>query len=192
MPSKTEHKVLLALGGNMPSSIGGPLSTMKQAIEVLDQTGFSIQAISQFYQTPAFPAGAGPDFVNAALVASTSMPPEEALACLHRVEAKFGRERVARWGTRTLDIDLIAYDDAVLPDQETFRYWLNLSPEKQGTLAPNQLIVPHPRLQDREFVLVPLAEVAPDWRHPILDQTLRTLCDALPAKVLSAVKELPK
>ena len=98
---------------------------------------------------------------------------------LHRIERDFGRERRERWGSRSLDLDLLAAGDAVLPDQDTQTGWQTLPEEARARSAPPALILPHPRLQERGFVLVPLCDVAPDWRHPLLDATARTLRDAL-------------
>jgi 2-amino-4-hydroxy-6-hydroxymethyldihydropteridine diphosphokinase len=110
---------------------------------------------------------------------------------LHQIEAAHGRIRSGRWAGRTLDIDLLAVGDQILPDAETHRQWRDLSPEDQALLAPDQLILPHPRLSERAFVLVPLADVAPDWRHPILGQTVTQMRDALPPADLAAVQPLP-
>ena len=109
---------LLALGGNLPSKFGTPKETIVQCIKVLSGNSIHIRAISRFYQTPCFPAGAGPDFVNAAVAIHTDLNPRDLLVCLHDIEAEFGRERLTRWGTRPLDIDLIALDDLVLPDAD--------------------------------------------------------------------------
>jgi len=78
----------------------------------------------------------------------------------------------------------------VLPDPAGFRHWLDLPPEAQSREAPDRLILPHPRMQDRAFVLVPLADVAPDWRHPVLGRTVTQMRDALPAGLLAEVVPL--
>lgn len=91
---------------------------------------------------------------------------------------------------RTLDIDLVALGDSVLPDGATQDAWRRLPPEAQVRTTPDRLILPHPRLQDRAFVLVPLADVAPDWVHPRTGQTVRQMLDALPAEDRAAVKPL--
>ena len=144
-------------------------------------------AVSRLYATPAFPAGAGPDFVNAAIRLETQKSPAEILAILHAIEAEAARTRTKRWGQRTLDLDLIACGDAVLPDVAGFAQWHGLVPEKQGEIAPDQLILPHPRVQDRAFVLVPLADVAPDWVHPVLGQSVLQMRNARPQDELDGV-----
>jgi len=181
------ENTLIALGGNAPSERGQPAETLRAALDRLDARGCRIRAVSRFYVTPCFPPGAGPDFVNAAAVLDYAGPADELLALLHEVEAEFGRERLTRWGQRTLDIDLIAMGDAVLPDHDTHRAWRDMAPEEQGTRAPGCLILPHPRVQDRGFVLVPLADVAPEWRHPVLGQTVAEMLAALPEKELEGV-----
>lgn len=148
--------------------------------------------VSRLYRTPCFPAGAGPDYVNAAAVVTwrNVIEPAALLAAIHRIEAEFGRERLQRWGMRTLDIDLIAVGDSVLPDPATWKMWKDLPPAGQARRAPDRLILPHPRLQDRAFVLVPLADVAPDWRHPVLGRTIREMRDALSPEALAEVVPL--
>ncbi len=183
----TVSEILIALGSNVTSSVGAPAQTLACAIDKLREEGVRIAAVSRFYSTPCFPAGAGPDYVNAALVARTRMAPAELLALLHKTEAAFGRERAERWGQRTLDLDLVAYDQVVLPDLETFEAWRALPSDLQRMRAPEELVLPHPRLQDRAFVLIPLSDVAPDWRHPVLGLTVAQMLSALPAASTSDV-----
>jgi len=180
-------KVLIALGSNRISPWGDPAATIQKAMDmVAERTGARVIA-SPLYVTPAYPAGAGPDFVNAAIRLKTAMQPHDVLAMLHRIEEDASRERSTRWGQRTLDLDLIAYGDDVLPDLAGFSRWRDLAPDLQAKKAPDQLILPHPRLQDRAFVLVPLADVAPDWVHPVSRQSVAQMRDARPRDEIRGV-----
>jgi 2-amino-4-hydroxy-6-hydroxymethyldihydropteridine diphosphokinase len=185
-----EQEILVAFGGNLPLEGELPLVFLPRAIKRLDALGVFVQSVSSFYQTPCFPEGAGPDYVNGALVARSVLPATQVLEALHMVEAEFGRARMSRWAGRTLDFDLLAVEGHILPDMLTQRQWVELPLEEQKKRAPEELILPHPRLQDRAFVLVPLKEVAPDWRHPVLGKTIAEFCAALPDKEVSAVVRL--
>lgn len=185
--SQTRHIGVVALGANQPLA-GATLSeSIFLAISGISKRIGSICVSSPLYRTPCFPVGAGPDFVNAVIRFETDLSAKRILTELHRIEADFGRVRARRWGARTLDLDLIALDDAVLPDRSVWQQWKDLSPEDQAVLAPEQLILPHPRMQDRAFVLVPMADVYPDWRHPVLGVTVSEMRDALPADALCDV-----
>jgi 2-amino-4-hydroxy-6-hydroxymethyldihydropteridine diphosphokinase len=177
----------IALGGNQSTDVGSPRDNLSAAISRLSEHGLAIRAISRFFNTPCFPAGAGPDFVNAAVSAEFSGTPDQLLSILHKVEAEFHRRRVTRWGARTLDLDLLAFGQSVMPDTEVFDQWRLLAPEEQMQQAPGQLILPHPRLQDRAFVLVPLRDIAPGWVHPVLNKSVSQMCDALPAGEIAEV-----
>jgi 2-amino-4-hydroxy-6-hydroxymethyldihydropteridine diphosphokinase len=184
--------ILIALGANLPIGAQSPAETLRAALAALPGQGLVVAAASRLFATPCFPAGAGPDYVNAAarLEAAEVLAPRAVLAALHAVEAEFRRERRVRWGQRTLDLDLLALGDAVLPDPETAARWRDLPPQAQVGETPDRLILPHPRLQDRAFVLVPLCDVAPDWRHPALGLTVAQLTARLPQADRDEVKVL--
>lgn len=190
--------ILIALGANLPGVIGAaqraPAATLHHALADLVALGLVLRATSRFFSTPCFPAGAGPDYVNAAasFEGPPGLDPDAVLALLHRVEASHGRTRSTRWAGRVLDLDLLAMGDRVLPDGDTHRYWRRLLPADQARLTPDRLILPHPRLSDRAFVLVPLADIMPDWVHPVLGQSVAQMCAALPPGDVAAVRPLPQ
>ncbi|MBO9413706.1 MULTISPECIES: 2-amino-4-hydroxy-6-hydroxymethyldihydropteridine diphosphokinase [unclassified Ruegeria] len=187
---KFTSESVIALGANLNLRGCGPKVTLEQAIDAISRQGLVIRAVSRFYETPCFPAGAGPDYVNAAVLVDTDKSAADLLQLLHEVEHEFGRERIQRWGMRTLDLDLVCFGDQVLPDTSTYNQWRTLPSQKQMQQAPDQLVLPHPRLQDRAFVLVPMADVAPDWYHPVLGLTVREMVAALPAEDIAAVTPL--
>jgi len=161
--------ILIALGGNLPSRAGPPADTLKRALGELERQGVEIREVSAFYETPAWPDPADPAFVNAVAAVKTSLQPVELLMLLHGVETEFGRLRSASNAPRTLDLDLLDYDGRIV--------------------AEPQLMLPHPRMATRSFVLVPLRDVAPRWRHPVTGQGLAELLAALPDR--EAPKKLP-
>lgn len=189
-PLTPASKLLIAVGSNMETEVGTPLEAVRLAITEFERAGVVIRAQSPFYATPAMPAGIGSDFVNAALVVESSWSPREALLHMHEIEAQMGRRRSTRWGERVVDIDLLAIDSKVLPDMATVRAWMNLGPEKQRESTPEQLILPHPRMHERGFVLVPLADVAPDWVHPVTRLSVVQMRDALSPGDLSGISAL--
>lgn len=186
----TFTRVVIALGGNLLSQAGTPEVTLNRAIDDLSIAGVTLRGVSPFFETPCFPAGSGPDYVNAVVDVSTNLPPPILLNHLHTIEYKFDRKRKNRWGSRTLDLDLLAYGDLVLPDFQTFNRWSNMEIAQQATRVPSELILPHPRMHERGFVLVPMARIVPDWRHPVLGKTVQEMLDDLPADALEGIREI--
>ncbi|SPH16587.1 2-amino-4-hydroxy-6-hydroxymethyldihydropteridinepyrophosphokinase [Defluviimonas aquaemixtae] len=177
----------IALGGNLLSTLGFPEQNIIRAMRDVQERIGGIVAVSRLYRTPAFPPGSGPDFVNAALLLDTGLSAPALLSELHAIERDHGRERKERWRARTLDLDLLWLDDTILPDTPTLESWMLLPAERQRTESPDRLILPHPRLQDRAFVLIPLAEIAPFWCHPLTGQTVAEMAAALPEADKAAI-----
>ena len=144
----TYTKVMVALGGNVSSRVGSPVSTLRCAIERLSDSHLQVDKISQFYATPCFPAGSGPDYVNAtATFAGSSDPASGSEQFCIRLKLNLAESGTVRWGQRTLDLDLIAIGDQVLPGCTATHNgaWVGLPLEQQMQEAPDQLILPHPR-----------------------------------------------
>lgn len=181
------NSMLLAIGGNLSGHRDSPIGQVRDAVaHIRTQLNVTLTQ-SQLYRTPCFPPGAGPDFINAAVVFQTEQGADTVLPILHQIEAEMGRAREKRWGARVIDIDLIAHGQRVLPDMAGYLHWAGLAPDAQARLAPDRLILPHPRLHERGFVLVPLMDIAPDWVHPVLGQSVRQMHAALRPEDLAEI-----
>jgi 2-amino-4-hydroxy-6-hydroxymethyldihydropteridine diphosphokinase len=150
-----DELAVIALGGNLPGSQDSVAAALRAAVAQLPMAGFQPIRISGWWRSAAWPDPSDPPFLNGVVLATTNLSAEEALAALHRLEAVFGRERTTANAPRTLDLDLIAL----------------------GRTVTNSggLILPHPRAAERYFVMGPLAEIAPGWRHPVLNATAHAL-----------------
>ena len=189
MTLKKQDLCLISLGSNLADTAEEKFETLSVALRLLEEKSVEIAALSRFYLTPAFPPGSGPEFVNAAAQCGTSLTPEAFLSALHEVEDELGRLRPSRWAARSCDLDLLAWGDLVSPDIKTVETWIDLPLEAQNKEAPRLLILPHPRIQDRGFVLKPLADIAAEWRHPVLGKTVREMLGAIPNGELNEIRE---
>jgi 2-amino-4-hydroxy-6-hydroxymethyldihydropteridine diphosphokinase len=151
--------ILIGMGANLPSPAGPPQQTLEAALAALAEAGIALERRSPWYRSAPLPAGDQPWYVNGVVSVATRLAPVELLGQLHRVEARFGRLRRQRNEPRVLDLDLLDHD---------------------GALRQEPPVLPHPRLHERAFVLLPLADIAPDWRHPANGASLATLIAALP------------
>ena len=187
---RDEFDVLLALGANLPGPAGSPRASVEAALARLATELPGPMRVSRLYQTPAFPPGSGPPFANCCASLRWAAEPEALLARLHEVEASFGRTRAARWEPRSIDIDLIAVGPVLRPDPATQDAWRTLPAARQRVLRPDRLVLPHPRLQDRAFVLVPLLDVTPYWRHPRTGRSVYEMVAALDPADKAAVQPI--
>lgn len=166
--------ILIALGANLPSpAYGKPLNTLQQALVRLERYDVQLHKASSWYETAPVPISDQPWFVNAVVSVHTALSPKQLMDRLHNIEADLGRQRRERWEARTIDMDLLSYNDLVLPDREGWGV----------TDGLDDLTLPHPRLHLRRFVLMPLVEIDPTWCHPVIRRTAKEMLDDLAAQV---------
>lgn len=156
--SNWDEAVVIALGSNLPGRFDSREALLERALATLDEVGLKVIARSGWWRSAAWPDSADPPFLNGVAVVETALDPSATLALLHDLEDAFGRQRTSPNAPRTLDLDLIAHGRTL----------------SEGLAGP---VLPHPRAHERLFVMGPLAQVAPDWRHPRLGETARSLAE---------------
>ena len=160
-------QTLVGLGGNHPGPWGKPAETIERAIEALGSGGTTVKAVSRLFETAAVGRAGQPDYVNAVALIETALPAEALLRRLKQIERAAGRRGGSPWGPRTLDIDILDYKGRVLR-------WRGTRPGF-ARAGGRPLVLPHPWIEKRPFVLAPLLDVAPKWRHPVTKRTAREL-----------------
>ncbi len=158
--------IIIALGSNVTSPWGSPAETLDRAVEEIALNDIEVLARSSWIETKPYGMTDQPAFVNGAVQVKTQLGPEELLKRLHGIEAAAGRERRNKWGPRTLDLDIIAYDDVIM----------------KGADNASNLTLPHSDLHNRTFVLQPIKELNPVWQHPISGRTVTQMLDNLAEK----------
>jgi len=163
--------IYIALGANLPSAGRSPAETLALALDALRARGVTVVARSSDWHSPAWPDPTAPAYVNAVAEVATQLGPRALLDLLHEIEAEFGRVRHVRWESRVLDLDLLDYRGGRYCDEAGME-------------------VPHPRMTDRAFVLLPLAEIAPNWCEVGTGKPIATLIAALPSADRAAMHKL--
>ena len=160
--------IYVGIGANLRhSKYGSPLNTCGAALYSLSKDNILIQDCSRWYQSAPVPVSDQPDFVNAVVRLKTTLKPNDLLHVLLQLEEQFGRPRDQKNAARTLDLDLLDYNGEIIASDEA-------------------LSLPHPRLHERAFVLLPLAELDQQWRHPQTGQSIADLIKQLPASLKAA------
>jgi 2-amino-4-hydroxy-6-hydroxymethyldihydropteridine diphosphokinase len=162
-----EHRplILIGIGANLNTpAFGSPRSTCEAAVGELDKAGVAITRRSSWFKSAPVPISDQPWYINGVVGIDTDLEPAELISLLHNIEDQFGRVRSAKNAARTLDLDIIAYGDLIVGWNEENN---------------NDLVIPHPRLNERAFVLLPMLEIVPKWCHPVLKLTLNEMISGI-------------
>ena len=164
---KQSNTVFLGLGSN----IGDKLTFLKKAVEHINQLkGTTVNKVSSIYKTPPFGYENQDYFLNCAIKIETNYNHISLLKSLQDIEIKLGRKRLIKWGPRTIDIDILFFNNAIINE--------------------NALQIPHPYIQERAFVLIPLNDIACDFIHPVLQQDINSLLQNLSLKDIENIEKI--
>src|SRR5208337_1788942 len=145
--------VYIGIGSNM----GDRRANCVHAVKLMNESGIMVTKESSLYETKPWGLKEQPMFINMAVIAETDLTPERLLTVLKCIEKKMGRQKTACWGPRCIDLDILFYEDSIITERD--------------------ICIPHPLLHQRDFVLLPLSEIAPDKWHPVLKKTVRQLTE---------------
>jgi len=161
--------ILIGLGSNLTTAeYRSSGEILDAAINELKARGVQVIKRSRYYETEPVPKSDQPWYVNAVISVETTLSASELLKLLHEIEQSLGRVRRERWEARIIDLDLLCYNDEIYPDKEK---WLKAVSEN----TYDSIIIPHPRMHLRDFVLIPTTEIAGNWTHPVLKKNINTL-----------------
>ena len=170
-------KYYIALGSNLETENMDRLEILNKALEYFPMFSISLIKVSSFWESKSYPNKNQPNFINAVCEVQSILNPHQTLCSLKKIEIILGRKVNSRWGSRVLDLDILASGSLILPNLRIYNKWLKMPLQHQIQNQPNQLILPHPRIQDRLFVLKPLSEIDPIWIHPVLNKKPYELID---------------
>lgn len=150
-----KKKLVLSLGSNL----GNRYAYLQQAIIAINEAFDTVSLVAQFYETPPWGDTNQSRFINTVVLVETTLSPEQCIALLQEIEITLGRTKTHKWGPRSIDIDILFYENEILLQED--------------------LIIPHPHLQNRAFVLAPLCDLIPAYPHPVLDKTMAEILTGL-------------
>lgn len=157
--------IFIGLGGNLTCpTFGAPRATCGAALQIMEQRGIKVIERSRWYESAPVPVSDQPWYVNGVVSVDTTLNPAALVTEVLDIEAELGRRRTVANAPRTIDLDVIAHGDTVIEAGHK-----------------HEVAIPHPRMHTRAFVLLPMREIAPDWRHPASDRHIDALIADLPA-----------
>ena len=168
--------ILLGLGSNLSSSFGDRFKNIDLAVSALERYGLQAQRISSYYETPSYPDKRNPKFINIVVETKTHLPPEDLASVLIFIEESLERKRKKKNDPRTCDIDIIDYNGEII----NFKY------------KDFDFVVPHKKLIYRNFILYPLQEILPDWKHPKTKDPISVLIENLPKEDKNSIFKIKK
>ncbi|MBT6031585.1 MAG: 2-amino-4-hydroxy-6-hydroxymethyldihydropteridine diphosphokinase [Kordiimonadaceae bacterium] len=164
--------ILIGLGSNLTTEeFSSSKAILMAAVDALSEYDIEVIKISNFYETEPVPKSDQPWFVNAVISIETHYDALELLGILHEIERNMGRVRKEKWEARIIDLDLLSYNDEIYPDPENWH-------KVREDIASKLPIIPHGRLHERDFVLIPMADISTDWKHPVFNKSVKNMLKA--------------